>query len=102
MTAASSGAQVEECLAVIEVQMLDLSDRPYAPTGRASRTLDLVSHLADVITGNGEVLQYILLRVLLRHGAGSLMSSASIGESTLQVEYPLPLSVSAVAIGAKR
>ena len=40
---------MEGCLQLVEAQMLDLSDRPYAATERASRTVDLFSILADLV-----------------------------------------------------
>ncbi len=49
VAAAAGGDQLEDCLRLVEVQLLALSDRPYAPTARPTRALLLVSTLVDML-----------------------------------------------------
>jgi len=46
---AAGGDELEDCLRLVEVQLLELSDRPYAPTARPTQTLLLVTALVDVM-----------------------------------------------------
>ena len=68
MAAAAGGDQLEDCLRLIEAQMLALSDRPYAPTARPTQTLLLVSTLLEVLDSSGRHTQ---MTGTARAGAGS-------------------------------
>ena len=49
IAASADGNQLEYCLMLIEVQLMAMSNRPYAPTARPTQTLLLVSMLVDML-----------------------------------------------------